>query len=81
MAGNLCGAFVVDRVGRKTLLYISSAFLSVAQAGLGTYFYFELVATNSGDSVLDNYRQVGIFLLDNFCLTSNVSDGLLWYFS
>lgn len=57
MVGNLCGAFVVDRVGRKTLLYISSAFLSVAQAGLGTYFYFEMSVGNETD-MLENYRQV-----------------------
>ena len=61
MAGNLVGALVVDKVGRKTLLYISSAFLSVAQAGLGTYFYFELNAVEEVN--LDNYRWAPLVLL------------------
>ena len=65
MVGNLCGAFVVDKIGRKTLLYISSAFLSVAQAGLGTYFYFELMTTEAEEltTVLDDYRWAPLVLL------------------
>ena len=55
----------MDRVGRKTLLYISSAFLSVAQAGLGTYFYFEMSAANDTD-MLDDYRQV-FYCIQQLC--------------
>ena len=55
MGGNLVGAFVVDKVGRKTLLYISSAFLAFAQSGLGTYFYFQLNSLEVA-AILENYR-------------------------
>lgn len=62
MGGNLVGAFLVDKVGRKTLLYISSTFLALAQAGLGTYFYFELTSPDSA-SVLGNFRSVVVVLI------------------
>ena len=55
MGGNLIGASVVDRIGRKTLLYISSTFLAISQAGLGTYFYFELNSDEAA-KILENYR-------------------------
>jgi predicted MFS family arabinose efflux permease len=57
MAGNLAGASVIDRVGRKTLLYISSAFLAFSQAGLGTYFYLELNSPEAAEA-LEDYRSV-----------------------
>ena len=55
MVGNLIGALLIDKVGRKTLLYVSSTFLAFSQAGLGTYFYFELNSVEAA-AILDNYR-------------------------
>ena len=55
MVGNLIGAALIDKVGRKTLLYVSSTFLAFSQAGLGTYFYFELNSVEAA-AILDNYR-------------------------
>ena len=55
MGGNLVGASLIDKVGRKTLLYISSMFLALSQAGLGTYFYFELNSPEAAE-ILNNYR-------------------------
>ena len=55
MGGNLVGAFLVDRVGRKTLLYISSAALALSQCGLGTYFHLQLNSPEVA-TVLENYR-------------------------
>ena len=55
LAGNLVSAFIIDRVGRKSLLYVSSAFLALAQAGLGTYFYLELNSPEAAE-ILADYR-------------------------
>ena len=41
MGGNIVSACIVDKMGRKTLLYISSVFLCVSQTGLGLYFYYD----------------------------------------
>jgi len=62
MVGNLIGAALIDKVGRKTLLYVSSTFLALSQAGLGTYFYFELNSVEAA-AILANYRWFPLVLL------------------
>ena len=73
MGGNLVGAFVVDKVGRKTLLYISSAFLAFAQSGLGTYFYFQLNSVEAA-AILENYRSLYRFLKGQFPTVTEVTE-------
>ena len=50
MAGNLVSAFIVDKIGRKTLLYVSSTFLALSQTGLGIYFYLESLSAVAVDN-------------------------------
>ena len=66
MFGGLVGAFLVDKVGRKTLLYISSAFLAFAQSGLGTYFYFQLNSEKAA-AILESYRYNNSYLFSKLC--------------
>jgi predicted MFS family arabinose efflux permease len=42
MAGNIVSALVIDKIGRKTLLYVSSVFICISQAALGTYFHLQV---------------------------------------
>jgi len=78
MSGNLVSAFIVDRVGRKTLLYISSTFLAFAQAGLGTYFYFELTSEEAAE-ILSNYRWAPLVLLLIFVIFLPLGWGSVTY--
>ena len=78
MGGNLCSAFIVDKVGRKSLLYVSSTFLAIAQAGLGTYFYFELTSPDAVE-VLASYRWVPLVLLLVFVVFLPVGWGSITY--
>merc|ERR1719189_1553384 len=56
MGGNIISAFIVDRVGRKNLLYISSTFVCLSQAGIGTYFYYEMSGISSDSGGMEEYR-------------------------
>lgn len=78
MGGNLVGAFIIDKVGRKSLLYVSSTFLAIAQAGLGTYFYFELSSPEAAEILVD-FRWIPLVLLLMFVVFLPVGWGSVTY--
>ena len=49
VVANIISAFIVDKLGRKTLLYISGSFVCIAQVLLGLYFHFEQHGADLGD--------------------------------
>jgi hypothetical protein len=79
MAGNIISAFIVDRVGRKNLLYISSIFVCLSQAGIGTYFYLEMVGNKSESGSMEEYRLVPLILLLIFVVFLPIGWGSVTY--
>merc|ERR1719412_1724771 len=79
MGGNIISAFIVDRVGRKNLLYISSTFVCLSQAGIGTYFYLEMVGNKSGSGSMEEYRLVPLILLLIFVVFLPIGWGSVTY--
>lgn len=79
MGGNIISAFIVDRVGRKCLLYISSVFICLSQAGIGTYFYFEMVESESESGIMEQYRLVPLILLLVFVVFLPIGWGSITY--
>ncbi len=78
MGGNLVGAMIIDKVGRKTLLYISSVVLSLSQAGLGVYFYYQMRVPEAA-VVLDDYRWLPLAMLLAFVIFLPVGWGSVTY--
>ena len=75
MGGNIFSALIVDRVGRKTLLYVSSVFLCLSQLGLGLYFYVELERSID----LEAYRWAPLVLLIVFVVALPLGWGSITY--
>merc|ERR1719266_1718830 len=78
MGGNIISAFIVDRVGRRSLLYISSVFVCLSQAGIGTYFYFEMAVDHTED-VMEQYRLVPLVMLLIFVVFLPIGWGSVTY--
>ena len=66
------------QVGRKTLLYISSFFLGLTQAGLGTYFYFQYTNPEVA-ALLEDYRWLPLVMLLTFVVFLPVGWGSVTY--
>ena len=79
MGGNIISAFIVDRVGRRTLLYISSVFVCLSQAGIGTYFYYEMLENKSENSSIEQYRLVPLIMLLIFVVFLPIGWGSITY--
>jgi len=73
MGGNVLSACIVDKTGRKTLLYISSVFLCLSQTGLGLYFYFDRFED------LSSFRWAPLILLITFVIALPVGWGSVTY--
>ena len=79
MGGNIISAFIVDRIGRKSLLYLSSVFVCLSQAGIGTYFYFEMLESESESGSMEEYRLVPLILLLIFVVFLPIGWGSVTY--
>ena len=79
MGGNIISAFIVDRIGRKSLLYLSSVFVCLSQAGIGTYFYFEMFESESESGSMEEYRLVPLILLLIFVVFLPIGWGSVTY--
>ena len=79
MGGNIVSAFIVDRIGRKTLLYVSSVFVCLSQAGIGTYFFLEMLGNNSEEETMEEYRLVPLIMLLIFVVFLPIGWGSVTY--
>ena len=74
MGANIISALVVDKAGRKVLLYISSVLLCISQLLLGLYFHFQDTGAD-----LEGYQWAPLVLLMMFVIFLPLGWGSITY--